>query len=85
MRAVALIFACALAACALPHIPHVPRQPTYEFEAAYAPAIATPSGIKADLAAYAENICGPGGYEVLEQLFVGEVGPNYVRIRFGCS
>jgi hypothetical protein len=75
---VVLIVACALAACA-------PRHPTYEFEALYAPAIATPSGIKADLAAYARQICGSGSYDVLDQLFVGEAGPSYVRIRFGCS
>ena len=78
MRAAALIFACALWGC-------IPRQPTYEFEALYAPAIATPSGIQADLAAYAQQICGGSGYNVLDQLFVGEAGPSYVRIRFGCS
>jgi len=79
MRAVALILACALAGCA------APRHPTYEFEALYAPAVATPSGIKADLAAYAQQICGKDGYDVLDQIFVGEAGPSYVRIRFACS
>lgn len=79
MRAAALIFAGALAGCA------GPRQPTYEFETAYSPAIATPSGVRADLAAYAQRICGSDGYAVLDQLFVGEAGPSYVRIRFGCS
>lgn len=79
MRIAILMLAAALAACA------GPAQPTYEFEALYAPAIATPSGIKADLAAYAGQICGRDGYDVLDQLFVGEAGPGYVRIRFACS
>ena len=63
---------------------NLPTHPTYEFEALYAPAVATPSGFKADLAAYAAQICG-GGYAVLDQVFVGEAGPSYVRIRFACS
>jgi hypothetical protein len=67
-----------LAGCAAP--PH----PTYEFEALYAPAVATPSGLKADLAAFAAQICG-GGYDVLDQIFVGEAGPSYVRVRFACT
>jgi hypothetical protein len=79
MRIAVLMLGCALAACA------GPRHPTYEFEALYAPAIATPSGIKADLAAYARQICGSGSYDVLDQLFVGNAGPGYVRIRFACS
>jgi hypothetical protein len=79
MRIGILLLGCALAACAGQH------HPAYEFEALYAPAIATPSGIKADLAAYARQICGSSGYDVLDQLFVGEAGPGYVRIRFACS
>jgi hypothetical protein len=79
MRIAILLLGCALAACA------APQHPTYEFEALYAPAIATPSGIKADLAAYARQICGSGSYDVLDQLFVGNAGPGYVRIRFACS
>jgi hypothetical protein len=78
MRIAELGFLAALAGCAAP--PH----PTYEFEALYAPAVATPSGLKADLAAYAAQICG-GGYNVLDQIFVGEAGPSYVRVRFACS
>ena len=72
-------FLAVLAGCA------GPVQPTYEFQALYDPAIATPSGIKSDLAAYASQICGQGSYNVLDQLFVGDAGPGYVRIRFGCS
>lgn len=79
MKAFAAILACALAGCA------GPRHPTYEFEALYAPAIATPSGIKADLATYAQRICGRDGYDILDQLFVGDAGPSYVRIRFACA
>jgi hypothetical protein len=37
------------------------------------------------LAAYARQICGSGSYDVLDQLFVGNAGPGYVRIRFACS
>jgi hypothetical protein len=76
---ISVLAAAALAACALP------RHPTYEFEAGYAPAIATPSGIMADLRGYAAQICGGSGYDVLDQLFVGDYGPSYVRIRFACS
>jgi hypothetical protein len=79
MRAIVPILAMAMAGCA------APAQPTYEFEALYAPALATPSGLKADLAAYAQRICGRDGYDVLDQLFVGDAGPGYVRIRFACS
>lgn len=78
MRIAVLLLAGTLAAC-------IGRHPTYEFEALYTPAIATPSGIKADLAAYAARICGEDGYNVLSQLFVGEAGPSYVHIRFACS
>ena len=78
VRIAGLSLLVALAGCAAP--PH----PTYEFEALYAPAVATPSGIRSDLAAYAAQICG-GGYDVLSQLFVGEAGPGYVRIRFACT
>jgi hypothetical protein len=74
-----LVLGAALSGCA------GPVHPTYEFEALYAPAIATPSGIRAGLAAYAERICGRAGYDVLDQLFVGEAGPGYVRIRFTCA
>ncbi|HEX2113670.1 MAG TPA: hypothetical protein VHM01_04620 [Alphaproteobacteria bacterium] len=79
MRCACLVLAAAVAGCA------GPVHPTYEFEALYAPAIATPSGINSDLAAYAAQICGRGDYDVLDQLFVGEAGPSYVRIRFACS
>jgi hypothetical protein len=79
MRLPIFMLAGVLAACA------GPAQPTYEFEALYAPAIATPSGIESDLAAYAGQICGREGHEVLDQVFVGEAGPSYVRIRFACS
>jgi hypothetical protein len=79
MRIAWLVLVATLAGCA------APAHPTYEFEALYAPAIATPSGIKADLAAYARQICGSGSYDVLDQLFVGNAGPGYVRIRFACS
>jgi hypothetical protein len=78
MRIAGLACLAVLAGCASP------RHPTYEFEALYAPAVVTPSGLKADLAAYALQICG-GGYDVLDQIFVGEAGPSYVRIRFACS
>ena len=79
MRMACLMLLAALPACA------GPVHPTYEFEALYAPAVATPSGIHADLAAYAAQVCGSGGYNVLDQLFVGEAGPSYVRFRFACS
>ena len=74
-----LAASAALAGCVRP--PH----PTYEFEALYAPAIATPSGIAADLRGYAAQICGDRGYDMLDQIFVGDYGPSYVRIRFACS
>lgn len=79
MRTLAAILACAVAGCA------GPRHPTYDFEALYAPAIATPSSIKADLASYAQRICGSDGYEILDQVFVGDAGPSYVRVRFACT
>jgi hypothetical protein len=79
MRIAWLVLVATLAGCA------GPAQPTYEFQGLYAPAIATPSGIKSDLAAYASQICGRDGYDVLDQLFVGDAGPGYVRIRFACT
>ena len=79
MRIACLLLVAALAGCARS------VHPTYQFEALYAPAVATPAGIKSDLAAYASQICGTGGYDVLDQLFVGEKGPGYVSIRFACS
>jgi hypothetical protein len=79
MRIAGVMLIATLAGCA------GPVHPTYEFEALYAPAIATPSGIRADLDAYAGRICGSVGYDVLDQLFVGEAGPGYVRVRFACS
>jgi hypothetical protein len=74
-----VVVAVALAACT------GPVHPTYEFEAAYVPLVATPSAIAADLRDYARQICGRGGHKVLDQLLVGEGGPNYVRVRFACS
>jgi hypothetical protein len=79
MRIAGLMLLAVLGACA------APIHPTYEFEAYYAPAIATPSGIESDLAAYAGQVCGESGYDVLDQIFVGEGGPSYVRVRFACS
>ena len=80
-RIAGLAVLLALAGC------NLPIHPTYEFEALYAPAVATPSGINAALAAYASQICGsdPYGYTVLDEVFVGEAGPSYVRIRFACT
>jgi hypothetical protein len=81
MRCLAVLAALTLGACALGG----PVRPTYEFEASYAPNVAPPMAIAADLEAYASQICGAVGYDVLDQIFVGEYGPGYVRIRFACS
>lgn len=62
-----------------------PAHPTYEFEAGYAPAVVIPSSFRADLKAYAVQVCGRSGYDVLDQIFVGEYGPSYVWVRFVCS
>jgi hypothetical protein len=79
MRRLALMAAFALAACAKP------VHPTYDFEASYGTLVAPPGAIAADLDAYASRICGSAGYDVLDQVFVGEYGPSYVRFRFACS
>lgn len=59
--------------------------PTYEFRADYGPAIATPEGIRRDLDDYATPICGRGDYRILDRVFVGDGGPSYVRVLFGCT
>jgi hypothetical protein len=79
MRRLAMAAALATAGCA------GPVHPTYEFAASYAPNVATPTGIAAELDAYAGRICGGAGYDVLDQIFVGNYGPGYVRIRFACA
>jgi hypothetical protein len=79
MRRLAVVAACALGACA------GPMQPTYEFETGYFPNVAPPGAIAADLGAYAVRICGEAGYTILDQIFVGDFGPSYVRIRFACA
>jgi hypothetical protein len=60
-------------------------RPIYEFQANYGDAVATPSRITQDLDAYAAEICGTAAYETLDTLFVGDLGPSFVRIRFACS
>jgi hypothetical protein len=60
-------------------------RPVYEFQANYGDAVATPARITKDLDAYAAQICGKGDYEMLDTLFVGDLGPSFVRIRFACS
>jgi hypothetical protein len=79
MRRWWLIALFALSACA------GPVHPTYEFETGYGADVAPPTTIAADLQAYASQICGAAGYEVLDQIFVGEYGPSYLRIRFACA
>lgn len=69
-----------LSACVKP-----PVHPTYEFETGYGVNVAPPAAIAADLEAYATRICGADGYEILDQIFVGDYGPSYVRIRFACA
>lgn len=73
--------ACCIAAAAC--TPE-PLRPTYVFEAAYGDAIVTPAGLRHDVADYAGTICGDGSYRVLDRAFVGEHGPQHVRVTFAC-
>jgi hypothetical protein len=79
MRRLAMAAGFAAAGCA------GPVHPIYEYEVSYAPNVPTPTAITSDLNAYASQICGSAGYDVLDQVFVGDYGPSYVRIRFACA
>jgi hypothetical protein len=69
-----------LAACAKP--PH----PVYEYETGYeGPGVASPQALEQELHDYAALVCGGRGYDVLDQVFVGEAGPSYARFRFACT
>lgn len=69
-----------LGACAAREI-----SPTYEFRAGYGPGIVTPAAIRRDLDDYAAPICGHGDYQILDRVFVGDGGPSYVHVVFGCT